>query len=297
MNRWIWSSGKVIVAMSIVGSSVVAGKLVVQSFPIFLANELRFLVAAIILIPLWIKIEGFSTLNRKELVAVFLQALLGVFLFNVLMLHGLSKTTAMEAGIITGTLPVCTAILSYFILKEKLTRNMGISILLAVVGAIFMNIANYSATNHYSTSLLGNLFILGAVFCESLFIIIGKLISYRMSALTVSTMVSLFGVILFFPLAVAESRYFEFEEISAAEWGLVLYFGIVVTVIAFLLMQQGLAVISASWAGVLTSLLPISSMILSSILLDEKITNLQVCGFFLIIAAIYLLSKQKGIRN
>ena len=58
-----------------------------------------------------------------------------------------------------------------------------------------------------------------------------------------------------------------------------MYFGIVVTVIAFLLMQQGLAVISASWAGVLTSLLPISSMILSSILLDEKITNLQVCGF------------------
>lgn len=295
MNRWIWSSGKVIVAMSIVGSSVVAGKLVVQSFPIFLANELRFLVAAIILIPLWIKIEGFSTLNRKELVAIFLQALLGVFLFNLLMLHGLSKTTAMEAGIITGTLPVCTAFLSYFILKEKLTRNMGISILLAVVGAILMNIAN--TTNHYSTSLLGNLFILGAVICESLFIIIGKLISYRMSALTVSTMVSLFGVILFFPFAVAESRYFEFKEISVAEWGLVLYFGIVVTVIAFLLMQQGLAVISASWAGVLTSLLPISSMILSSILLDEKITNLQVCSFFLIIAAIYLLSKQQGIQN
>ena len=118
-----------------------------------------------------------------------------------------------------------------------------------------------------------------------------------MSALTVSTMVSLFGVILFFPFAVAESSYFEFKEISVAEWGLVLYFGIVVTVIAFLLMQQGLAVISASWASVLTSLLPISSMILSSILLDEKITNLQVWGFFLIIAAIYLLSKQKGIQN
>nr|WP_238542816.1 EamA family transporter [Lysinibacillus boronitolerans] len=68
-------------AMSIVGSSVVAGKLVVQSFPIFLANELRFLVAAIILIPLWIKIEGFSTLNRKELVAVFFTSVIrGVFI-------------------------------------------------------------------------------------------------------------------------------------------------------------------------------------------------------------------------
>lgn len=54
MNRWIWGSKKVIVAMSTVGSSVVAGKLIVQRFPIFLANELRFLVATIILIPLWI---------------------------------------------------------------------------------------------------------------------------------------------------------------------------------------------------------------------------------------------------
>lgn len=81
MNRWIWSSGKVIVAMSIVGSSVVAGKLVVQSFPIFLANELRFLVAAIILIPLWIKIEGFSTFNRKELVVIFFTSVIrGVFI-------------------------------------------------------------------------------------------------------------------------------------------------------------------------------------------------------------------------
>ena len=205
-------SGKVIVAMSIVGSSVVAGKLVVQSFPIFLANELRFLVVRNYFDSFVDKDRGFSTLNRKELVAIF-TSVIRVFLFNLLMLHGLLKRLLWK-GIITGTLPVCTAFLSYFILKEKLTRNMGISILLAVVGAILMNIANHSTTNHYSTSLLGNLFILGAVFCESLFIIIGKLISYRMSALTVSTMVSLFGVILFFPFAVAESRYFEFKEIS-----------------------------------------------------------------------------------
>lgn len=71
MNRWNWSSGKVIVAMSIVGSSVVAGKLVVQSFPIFLANELRFLVVRNYFDSFVDKDRGFSTLNRKELVAIF----------------------------------------------------------------------------------------------------------------------------------------------------------------------------------------------------------------------------------
>ncbi len=65
--------------MTIVGSSVVAGKLVVQSFPVFLANELRFLVASVVLVPLWIKVEGVLVLSKKDYLYVFLQALSGVF--------------------------------------------------------------------------------------------------------------------------------------------------------------------------------------------------------------------------
>ncbi|KOY80486.1 hypothetical protein ADM90_21095 [Lysinibacillus macroides] len=282
------------IAMSIVGSSVVAGKFIVQSFPIFLANELRFAVATVVLMPLWLKVEGFSTCNKKELVVIFFQTLLGVFLFNVLMLHGLSKTGAIEAGIITGTLPACTAILAYFILKEKFTRYTGTGVLCAVIGTIFMNITSLSATIHLSTSFVGNLFIVGAVCCEALFIIFGKSLSHRMSALTVSTMVSCFGALLFLPFAVMESQSFAFEEVSATEWGLIVYFGIVVTVLGFLLMQSGLQVISASWAGILTSFLPVTSIILSTFLLAEKITFLQGCGFVFIIGAFYLLSKQQA---
>ena len=160
-------------AMSIVGSSVVAGKLIIQSFPEFLANELRFLVASAVLVPLWMKVEGFSVLNRKDYLLIFLQALFGVFLFNVLMLNGLSQTTAIEAGIITSTLPASTAVLSVLLLKESFTRNIRLGVLMAVFGTVLINIT--SLTTIDLTSLVGNLLILGAICCESLFIILANL--------------------------------------------------------------------------------------------------------------------------
>ncbi|MEM5590729.1 hypothetical protein AAHH67_01400 [Niallia circulans] len=46
MSERIVAYLKVIAAMTIVGSSVVAGKILIQTMPIFLASELRFLVAS-----------------------------------------------------------------------------------------------------------------------------------------------------------------------------------------------------------------------------------------------------------
>ena len=207
------------------------------------------------------------------------------------MLNGLSLTSAIEAGIITSTLPACTAALSVFLLKEHFTRNIGLGILMAVFGTVLINVTSISTID--LPSLACNLLILGAICCESLFIILGKSHSKRVSALTVATMVSCFGAVLFFPFAIAEGRSFAFKEVTFAEWGLVVYFGIIVTVLAFILMQQGLARISATSAGILTSFLPLSSIVfvLSSLFLGEKISFLQCGGFVFILGALYLLSK------
>ena len=108
MNEHFVASVKVILAMIIVGSSVVAGKLLAQSFPVFLASELRFLVATIIMVPILIRIEGFPSIQKREMLILFLQGLFGVFLYSIFMLYGLTFTTAIEAGIITSTIPAVT---------------------------------------------------------------------------------------------------------------------------------------------------------------------------------------------
>ncbi|MGN7942236.1 DMT family transporter [Virgibacillus sp. 6R] len=293
MNEHFVASVKVILAMIIVGSSVVAGKLLAQSFPVFLASELRFLVATIIMIPILIRIEGFSSIQKREMLILFLQGLFGVFLYSIFMLYGLTFTTAIDAGIITSTIPAVTGGLAFLFLKEKLTKSVSVGILLAVLGTLIINVVgSASDIERGSSPIFGNLLIFGAVICEALFIILGKFVSQRVSPLAISTIVSVLGTILFLPLSLYEGAKFNFEGVTMAEWGLILYFGIVVTVIAFILMYQGVSKVPASTVGVLTGVLPISSVILSVLILGEKISFFHFIGISFTLTAILLSNKQ-----
>ncbi|MED4072245.1 DMT family transporter [Priestia endophytica] len=277
-------------AMMIVGSSVVAGKLIISSFPVFLASELRFIVASLILVPvlLW-KEKRFPRIERSIFGILFLQALTGVFLFNIFMLYGLKFTTAVEAGIITSTLPAVIGVIAVLFLKEKLSRTKMIGILLAVVGVLFMNLMSGEGSN--VSSLLGNSLIIGSILTEALFISLGKAISHKVTPLTISTMMSVFGFILFLPFSIYEGMSFSFSSVDMMDWMNILYFGVVVTVLAFLLMYQGLTKVSASSAGVLTSVLPLSTVVLSFLILKEEILISHLLGMLFIIAAIFILSK------
>ncbi|MDQ0226592.1 DMT family transporter [Metabacillus niabensis] len=293
MNEHFVASVKVILAMIIVGSSVVAGKLLAQSFPVFLASELRFLVATIIMVPILIRIEGFPSIQKREMLILFLQGLFGVFLYSIFMLYGLTFTTAIEAGIITSTIPAVTGGLAFLFLKERLTKSVSVGILLAVLGTLIINVVgSASDIERGSSPIFGNLLIFGAVICEALFIILGKFVSQRVSPLAISTIVSVLGTILFLPLSLYEGAKFNFEGVTMAEWGLILYFGIVVTVIAFILMYQGVSKVPASTVGVLTGVLPISSVILSVLILGEKISFFHFIGISFTLTAILLSNKQ-----
>jgi drug/metabolite transporter (DMT)-like permease len=290
MNSSIGAFIKIALAMAIVGSSVVFGKLIISSFPVFLASELRFIVATTIFVPLLlIKEKRMPSIKRKDFLLLFLQALAGVFLFNVFMLYGLKLTSAIEAGIITSMLPAVVGLVSFVFLREKLTMRKGLAIAFAVLGVLLMNLVGGKLGSIHS--LLGNLFIFLAVLGEAFFITLGKRASNRLSALTISTMMSIFGLFMFLPFAIYEMKEFNFSSVESGDWMNIVYFGLVVTVLAFLLMYQGLSKVPASSAGILTSVLPFSSVFLSVLILKEELLWTHLVGMVFVLFAIIFSSR------
>lgn len=83
MNRNIRAYFELTIAMILLGSYVVVGKIVIETFPIFLASELRLGLASLVLIFFLLKLEkGFPVIISKDYLTIFLQAFTGVFLFN-----------------------------------------------------------------------------------------------------------------------------------------------------------------------------------------------------------------------
>ena len=193
-------------AMVIVGSSVVAGKIMVAELPVFLASAMRFILALAILIPIiCIREGGLPHISRRSWLMLATQSLCGSFLFTVFLLYGLTMTGPASAGIITSTTPACMGIIAWLFLRDRPSINTVGGIIVSVLGVLVINTVQNSGGVSGSNPLLGNMLVLGALVFESLFLLIRKTVPEPLSPLAVSTIISFFGLLLFLPRS-AERR-------------------------------------------------------------------------------------------
>ncbi|THB64137.1 MAG: DMT family transporter [Desulfovibrio sp.] len=278
-------------AMIIVGSSVVAGKIMVADIPVFLASALRFILALILLIPLvHFREEGLPRLSRRSWIMLALQALNGSFLFTVCLLYGLTLTSPASAGIITSTTPACMGIIAWLFLKDRLQLTTALGILLSVAGIMCINLLGVENGTTGSSPIWGNVLVLLAVVFESMFLLLRKTVPEPLSPLAASTIISLFGLVYFLPLGIYEAVHFDFLAASTTTWLTVAYYGVFVTVLAYLFWFAGIVKVRASVAGVFTGVMPVSALALSALILDEPLGLAHILGCIAVICGILLIS-------
>lgn len=278
-------------AMIIVGSTVVVGKVITSSFPVFLASGLRFAISSMILLPMLLKANaGFPALRRKDVSILFLQSFAGNFLFSIFLLYGLRLTSAAESGIIIGTTSVVIGLISFLFLREKMAWSSSAGVVLATFGVVVINVLGGSLhVEQGSKPILGNLLVLGAVIGEALWTILGKVVSGKVTSLTIASLTSFFGLLMFLPFAIYEARSFDFSAVSTAGWIPIVYYGIG-TVGAYILWYRGVSKVSASTAGVFTGILSVSAIILSYMILKEPFLWSHWVGIFCVLLAIVLMT-------
>jgi drug/metabolite transporter (DMT)-like permease len=283
-------------AMLIVGSSVVFGKMIIMKFPVFLASGLRFAIASVIIWPIILIIEKrVPKISKKDWLIFFLMAFVGQFIFTVLMLIGLKYTLAMDAGIITSTTPAFMAVVSFLMLREKLNAGQITGVILATLGVLVVNgVLLFPQQSDISGhNLPGNLLICGAVAGEALFLLLAKKLTSPVSDLCTTGILSALGLLMFFPFALYEGISFGMEKVALYDWLYILYFGAIYTVAAYIFWFRGVAKVSGGTASVFTAVMPLSATVLSAVILHENFTSTHALGIVLIVASIMIISLHK----
>lgn len=289
-------------AMIIVGSSVVMGKVITNCFPLFLASGLRFGVASIILVAMAFTSErGFGSIRPRDWLTLIVMAFSGQVIFTLFVLWGLRYTPPPDAGIIMSTTPAAMALISYVMLRERPGLVHGIGVILAILGVIAVNDLLVPAeANPAPHRWFGNMLVCIAVFGEALFLLYRKAIPSSVSNLTMTAALCLIGFVMSLPVAVYQAWGFDFSKVGNLQWGSILYFGLIFTVIAYLLWFRGVAQVSGSTAGIFTAVMPVSALILSYALLGEPFKWSQLLGCVLVVTAIALMTlgpKEKNARS
>ena len=274
-------------SMALVGSYVGLSKLLVVIFPIFLLAWLRFGMAAVAMAPWVRRAPGEAHLTARDRRLLFLESFFGNFLFSVCMLFGVSLTTALAAGVIMAALPGAVALLSWAVLRERITARVAAGIACAVCGIALVSLSK-AAPGAAAGSLLGNLLLVGAVLCEAIYVVIGKKLAGNVSPKRISALINLWGLALVTPLGVWQALHFDFAAVHAATWLLLLFYAIAASVVTVWLWMTGLKHVPASRAGVFTVLLPVSAAAVGVLFLGESFSALQAAAFALALLGVVL---------
>ncbi len=277
-------------AMIIVGSSVVFGKVITQEFPVFLASGMRFAIASLFMLPLLMKTEkNLFKIGKRDLVQLIIMAFCGQFVFTVLMLLGLRYTSGIEAGIITSTSPAMMALVAFFLFRERPGMWQTMAVLLVVGGVISVNgLVGQGGID--AKHMVGNLMMIGAVVGEAFFLLMRKQISPAISNMALTGYLCFAGFVMFLPFSIYQAMDFDFSSVSTGAWGSIVYFGAVFTVLAYLLWFKGVSRVSGATAGVFSAFMPVSAVVLSCIFLKESFTMTHGIGMTLVLAGIFVMA-------
>ncbi|MDR6380328.1 DMT family transporter [Paraburkholderia caribensis] len=288
MNRY---SLFLIAAMLLVGSNVGIGKSIVAFVPVPLFALLRFVIAMAVLWPL-LRVSKLRRVKAGEWLNLFLQALFGTFGFTLLMLNGVHRTSAVAAGVITSTIPAVVALFSWIFLKEKPDRRALASIALAIAGVVVINLAHAGAATGASSesSFAGNLMVLGAVCCESLYVILSRRLTQTLAPIDICAYTHLFGLLLMLPLGASSLLTFHYTSVPAGIWTLVLWYGLSASIFSFWLWMKGIRHVPGSLAGVFSAVLPVAAAIYGIVFLDERPTLAHGVALACVVAGIALAS-------
>lgn len=225
--------------------------------------------------------------TSKELIKsnILILILGGICLsINWIFLFEAYKYTAISSATICYYLaPLIVMFLSPIIFKEKLTVVKIVCILSAMVGMLcVIGVGNSSGSNNF----VGILYALAAACLYSCVIILNKFLK-DMSGLQ-SAFIELSIASLFLIPYVYFTDGISFSGVSSISIVLLLTIGIVHTGIAYLFYFNSIQNLESQTVAIYSYVDPISAIIMSSLLLGEKMTFLQVIGGILIIGSTFI---------
>lgn len=188
-------------------------------------------------------ISGSEKIQKKDFPLLIACGLFGVAINQLFFFHGLNLSSSFNSGIIMAMNPIMVVILSFFILKERITITRTFGITLGATGAILLTLKG--ATSKGDSSL-GDLFLFINSLSYAIYLVIVKPLMQRYKPLTVITWVFTFGLVfvLLFPPTIPQFLATNYTRFDTNVILKIIYVIVGVTFMTYLLTMYGLKYLS-----------------------------------------------------
>ncbi|HSV91354.1 MAG TPA: DMT family transporter [Nitrospiraceae bacterium] len=284
--------GAIIAAAVLWGGSIVAQKLALSGFSAVEASVLRDIGGLAILLATWWWQEG--TLAKLTKADVRMLGLLGLGVLgnHLLILMGLKYVSGAVGGVIIGSAPVVTSLLSALLIQDVPLRAVMVGGLLSFAGVALVSVAGFQAAGEQP--LLGGTLVFLGVVSWALYSIGSRTIMERVSALTVNWTTLLVATVVQIPLLWVDHKMMQagVASVTLSDWLALGYLVIFATAVAQQAWLFGVKGIGPSRASILGNLTPVAAIALSAIVLKESVGLIEIAGIALILVGVWVVDRQ-----
>ncbi|MDO9545299.1 MAG: DMT family transporter [Pelolinea sp.] len=277
-----------------------------ETIPSLTIAAYRMVIASLILFPFTIKktLKEWKVLNPKSIGLVFLSSILLALHFGS-WISSLEYTKVISSVVLVTTTPIWVAVISPWLLKEKVPKRFLLGLMIAFLGILLLNFSGYSSQGGFEFRdvignqpqvILGNLLALVGAFCAAGYVIVGRTLRKQLS--TESYVLSVYSItgLLLVMLVVLTNGQIVITDISGLKWLLLIAF--IPQVIGHSLLNWSLGLLPAY--SVAISLLgePIGSSMLAIVFLKEIPSLIEIISSLVILLGIIIaVTKSKKINK
>lgn len=212
-------------------------------------------------------------------------------------ISSLAYTSVASSLALVSTNPVWIALASWLLFRERLNAALSVAIGAAVGGSalIFASDASFSGTGHGSHPLLGNLLALIGSLTVCGYLLIGRRLRASVSLIPYIWLVYTSAAVFLMGGALASGA--ALTGYSQAGWLCLLALALGPQLLGHSAFNWALGHVSATFIAIVILGEPIGSAFLAWLFFGETFAPLQLAGFLLLLAGIYLASRAERQRS
>lgn len=255
-------------------------------------NALRFLAGATAfwLLSLFLKPEKVA---KKDLLILLVGAVFGLMLNQTLFVEGLSRTSSVNASVISTTLPMVTMFISALILKEPISFVKMLGVLVGGTGAVYLIMSSSQGDSHEG-NLTGDLLSFGSTIAFSLFLVLTKPITQKYSAVTVMKWLFLFAGMVVVPFSFSDIKAVDYTGMASGDALSLAYTLIFATIVPYLILPIGQKRLRPTTQSMYNYVLPIVTFIAAVLAGTNSMTVPKGFATALVFVGVYIVTRSKS---
>ena len=247
----------------------------------------RFFLAFLILFTLCVYKKEFTNFKIKKIVPAFCLGAIAYFLQSYFYFSALDYIGVGLTSILLYIYPALVVLTLWLVKSQKPSLSLWFGIALAFIGVALCFVEEMK---HLSKPL-GIYLALAAALTYSCYLVVSEGVLNKTLPLLVSTFVCLGAASTYFIKIIMHE---EFTTPMSSD-GYLALFGLTIlsTVLGIQYIFKGIELIGASKASILSSVEPVTVVLLGSIFLHESMTLIKIVGFVLVLLSVIYISHNK----